>query len=47
MRAKRWFLGVQSRKDAAVIVSEVCKTLSLLNIEWFQENESFLDGEMM
>lgn len=39
LRNKRWFLGVQSRKDAAVIIIEVCKTLALLQCQWFLENE--------
>lgn len=39
MKSKRWFLGVQSRKDAAVIMIEVCKTIELLDYEWFLENE--------
>lgn len=38
-RAKRWFLGVQSRKDAAVIMIEVCKTISTLGYEWMRETE--------
>ena len=38
-RAKLWFLGVQSRKDAAVIMIEVCKTISTLGYEWMRETE--------
>ena len=38
-RAKRWFLGVQSRKDAAVIMIEVCRTVQALGCEWIQEND--------
>ena len=38
-RAKRWFLGVQSRKDAAVIMIEVCKTILTLGYEWMRETE--------
>lgn len=38
-KSKRWFLGVQSRKDAAVIMIEVCKTISWLNYQWYLENE--------
>lgn len=38
-KSKRWFLGVQSRKDAAVIMIEVCRTIAMLEYEWFQENE--------
>ena len=38
-KSKRWFLGVQSRKDAAVIMIEVCKTISWLNYQWYVENE--------
>ena len=38
-KAKQWFLGVQSRKDAAVIMIEVCRTIAMLEYEWFQENE--------
>ena len=30
---------MQSRKDAAVIIIEVCKTLALLQCQWFLENE--------
>ena len=30
---------MQSRKDAAVIMIEVCRTISMLEYEWFQENE--------
>ena len=39
IKTKRWFLGVQSRKDAAVIMIEVCRTIQLLGYEWFLENE--------
>lgn len=38
-RARRWFLGVQSRKDAAIIMIEVCHTLELLECEWILEND--------
>lgn len=39
LKSKRWFLGVQSRKDSAVIMIEVCKTIEQLEYEWFMENE--------
>ena len=38
-KSKRWFLGVQSRKDAAVIMIEVCKTIAKLGYQWYIESE--------
>ena len=39
MKGKRWFLGIQSRKDAAIVMIEVCRTLSELDYRWFSQNE--------
>lgn len=36
---KKWFLGVQSKRDSAVIMIEVCRTMIFLGYEWFLENE--------
>ena len=39
MKSKKWFLGVQSKRDSAVIMIEVCRTMIFLGYEWFLENE--------
>lgn len=35
-RARRWYLGIQSKKDPAHVMSEVYRALSALNCEWMQ-----------
>ncbi|KAK8797222.1 hypothetical protein WA158_004432 [Blastocystis sp. Blastoise] len=39
VKGKRWFLGIQSRKDAAIVMIEVCRTLNDLQYKWFSQNE--------
>ena len=35
-RTRRWYLGIQSKKDPAHVMTEVYKALSALGCEWLQ-----------
>lgn len=38
-RRRRWYLGIQSKKDPAHVMNEVYKAMESLNCHWYQSNK--------
>jgi 5'-AMP-activated protein kinase catalytic alpha subunit len=55
LRRRRWYLGIQSKKDPAHVMTEVYKAMHILNCRWYKVNSyrvlcqwsSLLPGEVV